>query len=131
MTTRTLDRCAIAWLACGLAASGAAALQPTTRASSFDRTFTVSPAPAEDRAPLQERPAVFAFSQEALELRHENAATLYLMAIPQLPGRGDEEWGKRFEEFGDKPIHELDPVQARQVLHHPQGAAAGRAACRA
>src|SRR5687768_7346551 len=67
------------------------ATQPTTNPATpttspwaspaFSRAMTVSPATAEDAVPPSQRADPFAFSQDALELRHENAATLYLQAF--------------------------------------------------
>ncbi len=88
--------------------------QPATQGSVFDREMTVSPAKAED-ADSTRRAGFFAFSQDALELRHENAATLYLQGFPMLQRRyGDQQ--ELLQKLADQAIHEMDRAAAQELM---------------
>lgn len=93
------------------------ATRPATQPdkSQFDREMTVSPAKAEDAVPPGERADPFAFSQDALELRNENAATLYLQGFPMVSKRyGDKI--EALEALENQPIHELDRAAAQEMM---------------
>lgn len=93
------------------------ATQPTT--SRYNRTMTVSPAAAEDALPPDQRADVFAFSQEALELRHENAATLYLQAFAAMPSSDvlhDESYGARYDALMAASPDAFDAAMATELL---------------
>ncbi len=87
------------------------------RASRSDRVMTVSPARAEDALPPGEAD-VFAFAQDALKLRDENAAPLYLQAFPMV-NRQAERIGEKLEEFDETPLDEVDPAAWREAMGHP------------
>lgn len=72
----------------------------------YDREMTVSPAEAD------EVEGVFAFSQDALELRDENAATLYLQAFTYLPEE-DEEHEAEYWDLLKTPLDQLDAEEAK------------------
>src|SRR5688572_26651325 len=105
--------------ALGRQAATRPATQPTTNPTTpttspwaspaFNREMTVSPAKAEDAVPPSERADPFAFSQDALELRHENAATLYLQAFNFRGPTPDEV--ERVEEI---PLLEVNPAEVRR-----------------
>lgn len=96
------------------------ATQPSTQKSQFDREMTVSPAKAEDAVDPSVRADPFAFSQDALELRHENAATLYLQAFPHLFVTVRDKWKVTVEELEAKRLEELDPTADRKALYEIQ-----------
>src|SRR5690606_2652789 len=84
------------------------------RASRSDRVMTVSPAKAEDALPPGEAD-VFAFAQDALKLRDENAAPLYYQAF-QRPYGDHEVERSHLDRLANTPLLELDPKAARESL---------------
>lgn len=120
MPTLRTFACVLVILLAGGASRAASqdATQPATQPqkSRLDREMTVSPAKAEDALPAEQRPSVFAFSQDALELRNENAATLYLQAFPQSFGRTQEQWTEAMDQLEGKRILGIDLAAARKSL---------------
>ena len=85
------------------------ATAPATRPSRDDRAMTISPAAADDAADL------FVYSQQALDLRDENAATLYLQALivgPHWTTESSDEWNRVY----DLPPEQRDPAAVEKLL---------------
>ena len=93
--------------------------RPTTQKSQHDREMTVAPAKAEDAVPPGQKADPFALSQDALPLRQENAATLYLQAISALPDTStlhDEQYGARYDELMAASPDSFDEAKAEELL---------------
>ena len=92
------------------------ATAPAARPSQYDRALTVSPAAADGVA------GSFAYSQQTLDLRDENAAPLYLQAFIMAPdfwATNGQEWN---EVYYDQSPQERDPAAVEALLKQYQTA---------